>query len=770
MQRWMAVEGGRRGCRVSFLSRLHGEHATFDFSPRRRRPRVALCLVDEEKPSAGSSSSEIFAVNRLAMDPEQFKAEMIDFFQNQANYSNDFLRDPTAFLTTVKNAQNLDDVTRLSKIYTVTNTFARLPASAKPLAFDTLFYLLPEFWPGACPLENIQLVESVGLVFMAIYNERDTFPAQADALTPIIKRHWQRMLPWFTHYSYRRPIDYIYERALQTKQGMQAVFAGSAANFASIPALRDFMCMDPEFVRCIGRIWNEEDTDNENELGYCSRAMLLILANDSLRGRVVDAMAEAFKGGLQGLAGRALTHMSFSINSPVPHRINMSWRLSIVLLLATTPNQHPIQKILLDKEVVRLCSEAAVRVDKERDGRKYDHEVYECFATYLRCIRSLMNCPSGSQVAQEAIRSKHLEALICCSSITPYLTETQRKILEDQLSKHIPTYLVSKSTLEAALEGLSNLSTSRLEVAVGKTVAKDHWNAFLRLTFERATYLLYHKFLMRGRRGEIQICDTCFVSDDIPGHTFFRCTGCKRAVYCSKACQLKGWKENGHKEECKSITNKVKAGEEVFWARPNDAVFLQTIASLDFRRHIPGLKSLVASKFKETPFSSKKIGISADYSVYPPIFDAFILDDEIRDLSSGNPGMTSILDHVRSSRNKSENRFATRVRYQEGGKRKEWVFLSLDLGPISLDDSEMATSSLEPGVVVDVDGRRPGAVDVTGRSLATRYDEVDALYLPALMRAFCESIHPWQAVQRGLQVFCADDDWPFESDIFTDVN
>jgi len=214
-----------------------------------------------------------------------------------------------------------------------------------------------------------------------------------------------------------------------------------------------------------------------------------------------------------------------------------------------------------------------------------------------------------------------------------------------------------------------------------------------------------------------------------------------------------------------------KAGQEAISTRSSDLAFLQTVASLDVRRHTPGLQALSASKFPDTPFTSKEVGVSADYSVHPPIFDVFLVEDQIRDQSLGRPGNASVLDYVRlTTENNSDSRFALRVCFHEGGTQKELFLLSLDLGTETLKGTEIASSRLKPGVVVDHHGRRSGGVDAKGCALATYYDEVDALYLPALMRGFCENNHPWQAVQRGLQMFRSDVDWPFENDIFSKVN
>ena len=38
-----------------------------------------------------------------------------------------------------------------------------------------------------------------------------------------------------------------------------------------------------------------------------------------------------------------------------------------------------------------------------------------------------------------------------------------------------------------------------------------------------------------------------------PSEQLRSCSGCRSAAYCSRQCQLKHWKEGGHKRECKRL-------------------------------------------------------------------------------------------------------------------------------------------------------------------------------------------------------------------------
>lgn len=48
-------------------------------------------------------------------------------------------------------------------------------------------------------------------------------------------------------------------------------------------------------------------------------------------------------------------------------------------------------------------------------------------------------------------------------------------------------------------------------------------------------------------------CAACGEAEEDDGKPLLRCTGCGAAAYCSKACQVRGWSELGHKSNCKVV-------------------------------------------------------------------------------------------------------------------------------------------------------------------------------------------------------------------------
>ncbi|KAI4860476.1 hypothetical protein F4820DRAFT_108254 [Hypoxylon rubiginosum] len=57
---------------------------------------------------------------------------------------------------------------------------------------------------------------------------------------------------------------------------------------------------------------------------------------------------------------------------------------------------------------------------------------------------------------------------------------------------------------------------------------------------------------MEEESGLAKKCAACG-GPEAEGRPLMRCTGCGAAAYCSKACQVRGWGELGHKSNCKVV-------------------------------------------------------------------------------------------------------------------------------------------------------------------------------------------------------------------------
>ena len=54
-------------------------------------------------------------------------------------------------------------------------------------------------------------------------------------------------------------------------------------------------------------------------------------------------------------------------------------------------------------------------------------------------------------------------------------------------------------------------------------------------------------------------CGQLIGVSEAAGAGLLRCTKCRRRIYCSKECQVRGWK-GGHKQECERLREGGEAG------------------------------------------------------------------------------------------------------------------------------------------------------------------------------------------------------------------
>lgn len=92
--------------------------------------------------------------------------------------------------------------------------------------------------------------------------------------------------------------------------------------------------------------------------------------------------------------------------------------------------------------------------------------------------------------------------------------------------------------------------------------------------------------LKREEQEETPCCSVCFQKEE--GNKLKLCSGCKKAKYCSKECQLKGWKE-GHKKFCKLMRNPDKGKSPVYdrfekWKEGNIKNLRKIFRSLLFKK------------------------------------------------------------------------------------------------------------------------------------------------------------------------------------------
>ena len=81
-----------------------------------------------------------------------------------------------------------------------------------------------------------------------------------------------------------------------------------------------------------------------------------------------------------------------------------------------------------------------------------------------------------------------------------------------------------------------------------------------------------------------------------------RCTKCRQKVYCSKACQVAGWK-GGHKQECERLREGAEAGRGTGGAAAQEALRAALLGTT--RRALTGRQQRVYEKMNEAFIATK---------------------------------------------------------------------------------------------------------------------------------------------------------------------
>ncbi|TFY79555.1 hypothetical protein EWM64_g4455 [Hericium alpestre] len=201
----------------------------------------------------------------------------------------------------------------------------------------------------------------------------------------------------------------------------------------------------------------------------------------------------------------------------------------------------------------------------------------------------------------------------------------------------IPRYLVYRSVIVAVDAAMHALETPEDRKKIDKSPVADSWYQTKKLAHER--------LLIKWSAAK-----------KAPKDNLKRCTGCGTTLYCSKECQVSGWKKS-HKAECKLKKEELRVLQDDA-IRKEDRLFHHHLAIRDARHNMPRLHSIAARDFPGVPKAN--LGMSIDYTVVPPTYSVFALDkhDLSKDIKPGTSRVTearseSILEKAQMSGGKT---------------------------------------------------------------------------------------------------------------------
>lgn len=191
-----------------------------------------------------------------------------------------------------------------------------------------------------------------------------------------------------------------------------------------------------------------------------------------------------------------------------------------------------------------------------------------------------------------------------------------------------------------------------------------------------------------------------------------------------------------------------------------DRLFVQVLATIDVRRHLPTLRELAKVSFPDTPLS--RLGVTIDYFSNPmKIFLCSI--EEMFSTSEFHPETVSDQEDGCSSGNgqgegNEIGRFIL-VKLPEPPNDERGGPQHVIMSPKFLGGMNYEIPRLREGAKVGP--KRDAAVDMEGRTLEVKYDEVDEIIRRIQDAPRLSAFDKIEEVLESIDTHAAD--WPFES-------
>ncbi|KAH8112960.1 hypothetical protein DFH11DRAFT_394197 [Phellopilus nigrolimitatus] len=389
------------------------------------------------------------------------------------------------------------------------------------------------------------------------------------------------------------------------------------------------------------------------------------------------------------------------------------------------------------------------------------NDIRVSLVAYISTMPWIMHNTDGLVCLFEAVRSGLFD-IINRTILFFDLPEDYGKELHSALVYMSP-YLEVYSFIGIAAEAMRSLQSEGWDSCKKNKGLFSDWKAFIDLVISRAIMKSkYDRWLMRKKSH----CDNCDKNFDEP---MKMCAGCQDAYYCSKACQELAWKEGGHREKCKKELARPQYSYEWGIMKRRDREFINVIATMDIRRHIPALLALAAQNFPDT--LPCLLCFSINYSGFPPKLEVFSILDIL--VAAGEP-----LGEI-SELNAEAVQKWDKTGSIEDARKLAGHFIRIELPETGYYDTEKRPSGfMRPKFINGMNfhgprlrkGASAGAKRVSWntvnqRSLEAEYDEVDEIIRqmqPLPWSSLWDNIDgSWDAIDKP--------DWPFlrpDEDVF----
>ncbi|KLO13746.1 hypothetical protein SCHPADRAFT_997070 [Schizopora paradoxa] len=300
---------------------------------------------------------------------------------------------------------------------------------------------------------------------------------------------------------------------------------------------------------------------------------------------------------------------------------------------------HPIRQDIVEMDMVpfavKSLAELAARVSIN-DCSNPDLLVSNSVVLGFEFICYMFNTRPGTQWVLQALNAGFLEMFVAWSPMFPFFPAADRERILLFLSTQFMPYLVSFPVLLASEDILKQMDAQKVRETVERSSedTKLAWD-MLEKTVSRRAAIGKVSWGVRAHRTKF-VCDTCCKIDITS--TFKKCAGCEKALYCSKSCQVKGWKERGHRKECKELKKQglQENSLQISTRKLNDAI-LRDVAKCDAYENIEKLR--IMAKEQVPGVHIDDVGIEIGYDAFPPTFHVFARPECIRARQASEQGV-----------------------------------------------------------------------------------------------------------------------------------
>ncbi|TFY52004.1 hypothetical protein EVG20_g10745 [Dentipellis fragilis] len=452
-----------------------------------------------------------------------------------------------------------------------------------------------------------------------------------------LAKGWTGVLRWMSFfYEKHKKLPVRADRTEQRENSLHMVAYALYAITQDSSTVKSTIPATPGVVALATRLWLSGDPGLSDNPPYfpvpaCTAALCHVL--ETVGVTMLDEVI-SMAGGAGTIAetalGRLRSTLEFSTLNPQYVEIHIRLLFS---LTAEREETSTVRHALIEKGCIKFL----IRVLLRLSTMPLQLDTVMAVSGALICVANLIEAGDAVTDLRLAVQEGMLQAFANLSPSFPRLHETPYGVIFTMVSRMVPKYLIYRSVLLVVQSAMSRM-TQEDRAKVAASPMRDSWDFMDRLVAER---LEVNEMVSGGTRVPANVvvhCDYVRARLSLPCHlvhvnavvheralksAFKTCSQCHAVYYCSKECQVAGWRKS-HKTECQS--NKQELTGKIMQRK--DRLFLSHLLDHGLCRNQPHLRRLAAQNFPGMPLAN--IGVTVDYTYLPEDYSVFVTDEHNR--------------------------------------------------------------------------------------------------------------------------------------------